>query len=180
MIRQILIFIGFAFFILSLSGCTNMLGSSHDPDGDNDSKGRAHFAPTRPATGRRVFIFDPRHKSFAVYDEHGIRTNTGRASGGSLYCPDVKRACRTIVGRFRIISKGDSSCISHSFPIETNGGAPMPYCMHFSSKGYAIHGSYSVPDYNASHGCIRVTPTVAKWLNTRFMRIGSTVIVRPY
>ncbi|MBU0455316.1 MAG: L,D-transpeptidase [Gammaproteobacteria bacterium] len=154
--------------------------SASDPDGDQDSKGANHFAMTRPATGRRVFIFDPKLGSFAVYDGHGQRMNTGRASGGSVYCPDIGRPCRTIVGRFSIVSKGGADCVSSAYPIETNGGAPMPYCMHFGSKGYAIHGSNAVPDYNASHGCIRVSPTVARWLNTQFMQIGSTVIILPY
>lgn len=172
------VFISFFVVCLSLIGCAQLSGA--DPDGDNDSKGAAHFPLTRPATGRRVFIFAPKYGAFAVYDEKGNRINTGRASGGAVYCPDVGRACRTVVGKFTIVSKGDAGCISNRFPIETNGGAPMPYCMHFGSKGYAIHGSYHVPDYNASHGCIRVSPTVARWLNNHFMKVGSTVIVLPY
>jgi hypothetical protein len=169
--------------LLGLTSCAQMSGffsSASDPDGDNDTKGATHFAMTRPATGRRVFIFDPQHKAWAVYDEQGSRINTGKASGGSVYCPDVGRPCRTVVGRFTIVAKGDGNCESSKYPIETQGGAPMPYCMHFGSKGYAIHGSDAIPDYNASHGCIRVTPMVAEWLNNNFMRVGSTVIVWPY
>ncbi len=55
----------------------------------------------------------------------------------------------------------------------------MPYCMFFS-KYYAIHGSYDVPGYNASLGCIRVTPKDARWLNYNFIRVGTPVIVRHY
>ena len=176
-----IIFSLFAITCLVLTGCSwvNSM-SGHDPDGDNDSKGAATFAAKRPATGKRVFVFDPKHTAFAVYNEQGDRVNTGKASGGNVYCPDIGRSCRTIVGRFSIIRKGDAGCVSTAYPVETNGGAPMPYCMHFSSKGYAIHGSGAVPNYNASHGCIRVTPTVARWLNNNFMQIGSTVIVLPY
>lgn len=179
--RQVIILFS-TVLLFSLTGCTSIFStlSGNDPDGDHDTKGANHFALSRPATGRKVFIFDPRYHAWAVYDQHGKRINTGRASGGNVYCPDIGRSCRTIVGRFSIIAKGDSDCISHAFPIETQGGAPMPYCMHFHPKGYAIHGSYHVPNYNASHGCIRVTPTVARWLNTKFMNIGSTVIVLPY
>lgn len=164
---------------LILAGCAGGILSSGDPDGDRDTKGAAHFPTNRPATGRRVFIFDPNYGAWAVYNEQGKRVNTGRGSGGAKYCPDIGRPCRTISGTFRILRKGDASCVSSKFPIETNGGAPMPYCMHFTS-GYAIHGSGHVPDYNASHGCIRVSPTVAKWLNNHFLNIGSTVIIRPY
>jgi hypothetical protein len=151
-----------------------------DPDGDGDTKGNGHFSMRRNATGNEVFIFDPTYNAWALYDEDGKCLNTGRASGGRYYCPDVKRRCKTISGKFRIISKGDSGCISSKYPLETHGGAPMPYCMYFSPKGYAIHGSNDVPDHNASHGCIRVTPTAAEWLNVKHMPIGTTVIVLPY
>lgn len=169
--------------LLNLTGCAGTpfgFLSPGDPDGDGDTKGAAHFPATRPATGRRVFIFSPKTKSWAAYNEQGSRVNTGRASGGSYYCADIGRSCTTVTGKFTIVSKGDADCISSRYPIETNGGAPMPYCMHFGSKGYAVHGSYAVPDYNASHGCIRVTPTAAKWLNYNFMQVGSSVIVLPY
>lgn len=55
----------------------------------------------------------------------------------------------------------------------------MPYCMFFRGN-YAIHGSPDVPNYNASHGCIRVLPSAARWLSRNFIRIGTTVIVRSY
>lgn len=171
----------FSIILFGLTGCAHIMHTfrTNDPDGDKDSKGANHFPLSRTATGQKVFIFDPKVSAFAVYDEYGYRMNTGKASGGNNYCPDTGRACRTITGRFRVLSKGSDKCISHSFPIETNGGAPMPYCMHFA-RNYAIHGSPSVPNYNASHGCIRVTPTVAEWLNKKFMNVGSTVIVLPY
>jgi peptidoglycan hydrolase-like protein with peptidoglycan-binding domain len=38
------------------------------------------------------------------------------------------------------------------------------YDPQYFYKGWAIHGSNSVPAYPASHGCIRVTRTDAKWL----------------
>lgn len=156
------------------------LSTDRDPDGDGDDKGYGYFPLSRPATNKRVFVFDPNYTSWAIYDEAGDRVNVGRASGGKLYCGDVGRGCKTIVGKFAVISKGGQGCVSSRFPLETHGGAPMPYCMHFSPKGYAIHGSNDVPDYNASHGCVRVTPTAAKWLNQNFVTIGTTVIVLPY
>lgn len=161
---------------IALAGCAF---TPSDPDGDKDSKGSNYFPTTRPATGKRVFIFDPNFNAWAVYSEEGRRMNTGKGSGGARYCSDLGRPCRTISGTFSIQRKGGPDCISSVFPLETNGGAPMPYCMHFKG-GYAIHGSGAIPDYNASHGCIRVTPTVAKWLNNHFLNIGSTVIIRPY
>ncbi len=136
------------------------------------------FPAKRTATGRRVFIFSPRLLSWAAYNAQGKLIRTGRASGGAHYCRDVKRACRTPRGIFRVSSKGSAGCRSTRYPLR-KGGAPMPYCMFFRGN-YAIHGSPNVPNYNVSHGCIRVLPSAAKWLSHSFMRIGTTVIVRPY
>jgi hypothetical protein len=159
---------------------TITLSSTEDPDGDNDNKGYNYFPLRMEPTGNKVFIFDPNFKAWAIYDAEGDRINTGKASGGKYYCSDVGRGCKTISGKFRIISKGGAGCISNKYPIETGGGAPMPYCMYFSGKGYGIHGSNDVPNHNASHGCIRVTPTVARWLSQNFIELGTTVIVRQY
>jgi lipoprotein-anchoring transpeptidase ErfK/SrfK len=55
----------------------------------------------------------------------------------------------------------------------------MPWAMFFHG-GFAIHGSNEVPNYNASHGCIRLYPADARWLNQNVLNYGSTVIVYPY
>lgn len=136
------------------------------------------FPSKRKATGNRVFIFSPRKRAWAAYDANGNLVRTGRASGGRHYCPDIGRSCRTPRGVFRIISKGGPGCKSSRYPVG-KGGAPMPYCMFFS-KFYGVHGSYDVPNYNASHGCIRVIPSAARWLSRNFIRIGTTVIVTSY
>lgn len=156
------------------------IADAHNPIKDGDDKGYNYFAMTRPATGNKVFIFDPNYDAWAIYDADGKRVDTGKASGGRLYCPDIHRPCKTVVGQFRVISKGGPDCKSHRFPVKTHGGAPMPYCMLFDAKGYAIHGSTELPDRNASHGCIRVEPAAAKWLSENFIDVGTTVIVLPY
>lgn len=143
-----------------------------------DKKGRNAFPATRTATGKKVFIFDPKVRAWAAYDANGYRVKTGRASGGKHYCADVGRGCKTVVGSFRVHNKRGPECKSNKFPLG-KGGAPMPNCMFFH-KGYAIHGSYHVPDYNASHGCIRVLPSAASWLNNNFMDVGTNVVVKGY
>lgn len=144
-----------------------------------DNKGTMYFPDKREATGRKVFIFDPKATAWAAYDAAGNRIKTGRASGGKDFCEDVGRGCRTVTGTFRVYSKKGPDCTSSKYPIETNGGAKMPYCMHFNG-GYSIHAAYEVPNYNASHGCIRVLPSAAKWLSDNFIDVGTTVIVKPY
>lgn len=143
-----------------------------------DTKGSMAFPSEIAPTGKRVFIFDPRATAWAVYDVDGRRMRTGSASGGKDFCEDIGRSCRTVTGTFRIYSKKGEDCRSSIYPVETGGGGKMPYCMHFNG-GYSIHAAYEVPNYNTSHGCIRVLPSAAKWLHEN-LNVGSTVIVRPY
>lgn len=132
----------------------------------------------RDPTGRPVFVYDPAKLTWAAYDRDGKLVRTGPGSGGQHYCADVGRGCKTPAGTYRVYSKAGPSYRSKIFP-RPRGGAPMPYAMFFRG-GYAVHGSYDVPSYNASHGCIRVIPQDAYWLNKNFLSYGSTVIVMPY
>lgn len=132
-----------------------------------------------PAYANRVFIFDPNKHSWFAYDGKEL-VGDGPASGGKNYCPDLGRSCRTPSGVYRINAKRGASCVSSKFPLNKNKPrAKMPYCSFFRG-GFAIHGSNHVPNYNASHGCIRVPPEDAKWLQQSFFSIGTTVIVKPY
>ena len=124
------------------------------------------------------FIYNPRSLQWQAINTDGKVVRTGRGSGGRSYCPDIHRSCRTPTGTYHVIGKGNAGCRSSRYPVG-RGGAPMPYCMFFS-KYYAIHGSYDVPNRNASHGCIRVTPTDARWLHQNFIQVGTKVVVKPY
>ena len=123
-------------------------------------------------------VFSPRNHTWTAINDSGHVVRSGSASGGSGYCKDIHRSCRTPVGTYSVWSKGSASCRSSRYPLP-HGGARMPYCMFFS-KYYAIHGSDDVPNYNASHGCIRVHPSDAYWLSKNFVHIGTTVKVKPY
>lgn len=124
-----------------------------------------------------TFIFNPRTQQWRAIS-NGKTVRSGHGSAGASYCRDIKRSCRTPSGSFRVISKGGPGCKSSRYPLP-NGGAPMPYCMFFS-KNYAIHGSGDVPNYNASHGCVRVYTSDARWLNQNFLRNGDRVIIQSY
>ncbi len=137
------------------------------------------FPATRIPEGRNVFIFDPIHRQWAVYNKEGKQVGLGHAAGGKDYCPDIKKPCRTVVGEFTVFRTEDANCTSKTFPIDEGGGAPMPHCMFFY-KGYAIHGSTSALNKNASHGCIRVSKKAAAWINTNYISPGSIVRVSPY
>jgi peptidoglycan hydrolase-like protein with peptidoglycan-binding domain len=54
--------------------------------------------------------------------------------------------------------------------------APMPFMQRLTWSGVALHASNQVPDYPASHGCVRLPPEFAKKL-FRFTEIGAHVII---
>lgn len=128
--------------------------------------------------GKKTIIVDPKKMAWVAYAADGKLVAWGPASLGKDYCRDVNRGCRTITGYYTIVRKGGVKCISSKYPLP-KGGAPMPYCMHFF-RGYALHGSYEVPGYHASHGCIRLFVDDAKWLNQEFAEPGTKIIVKSY
>lgn len=125
--------------------------------------------------GTSVLLINLQLMAFGAYDGRGRLLHWGPVSGGRNWCSDTKRPCGTPRGTFSIQYKGGAECVSSKYPIG-RGGAPMPYCMFFSG-GYAMHGSY-LPGYHSSHGCIRMFPEDAKWLNRHFVSSDTIVIVR--
>jgi len=89
----------------------------------------------------------------------------------------VRRGCRTARGEFAFYRKRGRGCKSGKYPLRKGGGAPMPYCMYFY-RGFAFHGSPTVPGYNASHGCVRLFTEDAKWLNQNFVTTDRSVKVK--
>ncbi|MDP1574826.1 MAG: L,D-transpeptidase [Coxiellaceae bacterium] len=133
------------------------------------------FPLTRDTHGKKLIYVSLNKQAFGAYDANGKLVHWGPISGGRGYCADIGIPCNTATGNFKIYRKQGGECISSKFPVETKGGAPMPYCMHFNG-GFAVHGS-TLPGYNASHGCVRLFPEDAKWLNQDFANIGTPVIV---
>jgi lipoprotein-anchoring transpeptidase ErfK/SrfK len=149
----------------------------------DDTRGQSAFPMTWQVNHKKLFVFDPKKAAWAAYDANGNRVMTGSASGGMDFCKDINEPCRTVTGTYTVFNKKGPDCRSNEYPIAKDGkvvgGAKMPYCMHFHD-GYAIHAAYEVPTYNTSHGCIRVLPGAAKWLNNHFIDVGTTVLVLPY
>ncbi len=124
---------------------------------------------------QRVILVSPGRLAWAAYDTDGSLMHWGRASTGRNFCSDINSRCKTPRGVFTIYRAEGPRCTSTKYPIPY-GGAPMPYCMFFKG-GFAIHGSNDVPNYNASHGCVRVSPDAARWLNEEFMTVGETKVI---
>ncbi len=119
--------------------------------------------------GEPVVIIVMSLHAFAAYDKYGYLQHWGPISGGKGYCPDVGRRCTTPRGTYRFYTKKGRGCFSSKYPIP-HGGSPMPYCMFFRG-GFAMHGGV-LPGYHASHGCVRMFPSDAKWLNLQFIELG--------
>ncbi len=149
---------------------------------DLNTASRMDYAPlprTISAPGEKMIYvsINPKILAWGAYDANGVLQAWGPVSAGRGYCPDTGHGCHTITGKFAVYEKEGSGCVSRKFPVG-RGGAPMPYCMFFHG-GFALHGSYEVPGYNASHGCIRIFVPDAKWLNQEFVgRDHVPVIVR--
>lgn len=125
--------------------------------------------------GERIIIVSLSREAWAAYSEQGTLVRWGPVSSARGYCPDIGHGCHTPHGDFSIYEKQGRGCFSTKFPVG-RGGAPMPYCMFFHG-GFALHGSYELPGYNASHGCIRMFIDDAEWLNEEFTDIGTRVYV---
>src|SRR3990167_2085917 len=135
--------------------------------------------------GEKTIYVDQVKLAFAAYDELGELVWWGPISRGVTTCM-APGGCKTPVGIFRIIRKQGEDCVSTAFPVNEDGedgGALMPYCMHFF-RGYALHGSEQLPGYNASHGCVRLFTDDARWLNEEFVDLpgggidGTRVIIK--
>lgn len=148
------------------------------PDTQADLRDYAPFPDNIQPGGQRIIIIDPKQLAWGAYNENGQLLRWGPASAGQNYCPDTDEYCKTPPGGFSVYRKGGAECVSNTFPVD-EGGAPMPWCMFFH-EGFALHGSYLVPGFNASHGCVRIFPEDAWWLNTNFVRQGTKIIVLPY
>ena len=137
------------------------------------------------SNGEKTIFVSQKQLAWGAYDEQGELVWWGPISPGSGHCGAADGYCITPSGSFRIIRKQDEYCVSTVFPRNSDGsvgGAAMPYCMHFM-RGFALHGSDSVPGYRASHGCVRMFVEDARWLNEEFINLpegtmkGTRVVV---
>jgi hypothetical protein len=129
----------------------------------------------------KTLIFDPELLAFAAYDDFGNLVHWGPASGGKTYCPDVKRACATPPGQYKMAYKVGPNYRSKTYPLGCHGQkcAAIPYAIFFND-GAAFHASSNLPGRNDSHGCVRLFYDDAKWLNQEFVDKDTTIIIKPY
>lgn len=126
---------------------------------------------------QKLVLINLRLFAFGAYDKNGNLIYWGPLSSGQKICPGSTASCLTPIGDFRVFHIGGKNCDSNEYPLETHGGAPMPYCMFFHG-GAAFHESTLSGFINRSAGCVRMFNADAKWLNKEFVKLGTRVIVK--
>jgi len=106
-------------------------------------------------------------KQMAYAYENGHEVFRGNVSTG-------KPGKRTPVGTFRVLEK-DIDHVSSKYP-RPNGGARMNYMLRLTNYGVAMHLGY-VPNYPASHGCIRMENGFAQRMYY-WAPVGTKVIIK--
>jgi len=121
----------------------------------------AAHVPTAGVAARRgtgVYVDINLSRQVATYYQGGRMVTSFRVSSG-------KPGWRTPTGTYRIQRKIGGWRRSR---------LGLMWRPAYFRGGYAIHGSRSVPNYPASHGCVRVTMSQMAWLAPH-LPIGSTV-----
>ncbi|ACP24860.1 hypothetical protein NGR_c10740 [Sinorhizobium fredii NGR234] len=102
-------------------------------------------APSALAAGAKAplqIVVSRQQQSLVVYDGDTVVATSNISTG--------KRGHTTPTGIFSILEKRRH----HKSNIYSN--APMPFMQRLTWSGIALHGSNHVPDYPASHGCVRL------------------------
>jgi len=137
-----------------------------DRTGQLDSSTKKRLTPaTRPVprthggAGKRAEVLLDRQVTLLIADDKVVRTiavSTGKPS------------TPTPPGKYRVYAK-----IKQWWSVPFREW--LPYALPFVG-GIAFHQFLTVPAYPASHGCVRQSPTVAKW-TYRFAYVGMPVRV---
>ncbi|WP_456431211.1 L,D-transpeptidase [Nitratifractor sp.] len=121
---------------------------------------------TMAAQARKWIVVDLGTQQAIAYED-GHEVMRGYVSTG-------RPGHRTPTGTFRVLEKALRH-VSSKYP-PPNGGARMDYMMRLTDYGVAMHLGY-VPNYPASHGCIRLENGFAQRLYA-WTPVGTRVIIR--
>ena len=117
------------------------------------------------SAGKSIVIDLTKQEAYAY--ENGRKVMSGWVSTG-------KYGHRTPTGHFRILEK-DLRHVSSKYP-KPYGGARMDYMMRITGSGIALHLGF-VPNYPASHGCIRMPNGFAQKMYS-WAPVGTPVIIK--
>jgi hypothetical protein len=114
--------------------------------------------------------------AFAAYDKSGHLIRWGPATSGAAQCSYTDQSCLTPPGLFAVYKKEGAHYLSHTYPLSTHGGSPMPYAVFFH-QGYSFHADLLNGFINHSHGCVYLFLNDIIWLNQHFSKIGTPVLI---
>lgn len=130
-------------------------------------------AGTRPGArvgGTGVEIDLSRQLLLIVRDGSVVRIlNTSTGNGETYVSRGTQKVARTPTGTFRVYRMVDAL---------EEAELGQLYRPAYYDRGFAVHGSPSIPPWPASHGCARVSNSAMDsiWANG-FMTVGTTVTV---
>lgn len=120
------------------------------------AEGRGGYRPYNPSHGRHAEV-DLGRQVLALVNPGGRVYKVFPVSSGKSSTPTVR-------GNFKVEWKEDGT--NRKGMLDSN----------YFYGGYAIHGYPDVPNYPASHGCVRI-PNPNAWFVHRWLEIGTTVDV---
>lgn len=128
-----------------------------------------HFEARHPELAPRWIEIDLDRSVLGFFDGGRLQLVSHISSGsGRAFCEnDICGDAITPIGLFRIILTVEGWDYG---PL-----GPMYNSLYFL-PGFAIHGADSVPDYGASHGCVRIPVHVARYL-FGVTRVGDAVAI---
>ncbi|HSC19836.1 MAG TPA: L,D-transpeptidase family protein [Rhizomicrobium sp.] len=138
-------------------------GAQTDDEASSNSRS-SHGADSHDAMSMIVNL----HTQRAYIYRDGEMIATTPVSSG-------KRGHRTPTGTFRVLAK------QKFHRSKKYDNAPMPFMQRLTWSGIALHAGH-VPGYPASHGCIRLPSSFARWLYgepTMGMKVTITDQSRP-
>lgn len=150
--------------VLGLSVLAGSYAGNAHANAEKASKAEVNdwFDPDKRSEDPLLMLVSLADQTIRVFSGDTLVT-TSRISSG-------KKGHSTPTGVFSILEKRRR----HHSNIYSR--APMPYMQRLTWSGVALHESNSVPDYPASHGCVRLPADFARHLYG-FTQVGVHVII---
>lgn len=128
-----------------------------------------------PELGLPRIEIDITRQILLFFDEKGLNSVVAVSSGtDEKYCEISKKSGKKVCG-VATTPRGTFS-IQSRIPGWRESDLGKLYNPLYFNGGFAIHGSPSVPAYNASHGCVRISVATSLWFYNAIQN-GTPVIV---
>jgi peptidoglycan hydrolase-like protein with peptidoglycan-binding domain len=113
--------------------------------------------PTRPVEGDKVEVDKDKQLLFIVYGGQVVWTLNASTGSGQYYVEQNQKDPTKYESGRSVTRNGDFDVYRERAEGWWEGDLGKIYRPKYISGGIAIHGSNSIPNYPASHGCIRVS-----------------------